>query len=156
MKNIMKDITVLDTTVLVAGIVQAHPNHVACKNVLQEAAQNPGKFRCSLHAVAETFRVLVALPLSPRLDSVGARLAIRTTILPRLDPIPLTLHEYDLAMDLVVSSGLGSGAIDDCLHLLAAHRLSAKKLLTGNVKHFQTLAQALNQKILIQAPERPS
>lgn len=148
----MTVVAVLDTTVLVAGLVASHPYHLMCQRLLQAAAHLPGSYRCTTHAIAETFRVLVALPLAPRLDAAGARLAIRTTLAPRLDPVSLTAKDYDRALDVVCASGLGAGAIYDCLHLLAADRLAAGYLVTANHKHFQPLAEAAGTRVLVIDP----
>jgi predicted nucleic acid-binding protein len=146
----------LDTTVLVAGLVAAHPQHVVCHRLLVAAAQTPGRYRCTTHALAETFRFLVALPLAPRLDAAGARLAIRTALMPRLDPLALTARDYDRAFDAVCASGLGGGAIYDGLHLLAAERVAAQYLVTANLKHFQRLAEAAGTRVQISDPADPA
>jgi predicted nucleic acid-binding protein len=145
-------LAVLDTTVLVAGLVESHPVHAACLNHLQSAAAHPGSYRCSVHAVAETFRVLVALPLVRRIDVDGARMVLRASVIPRFNPIPLAPKDYDTAMDIVCASGLGSGAIYDCLHLLAAERIEAKYLVTSNLKHFFRLAESANSRLRVVDP----
>jgi hypothetical protein len=112
----------------------------------------PGSYRCSTHAVAETFRVLVALPLTRNIDVDGARMALRASIIPHLNPIPLAPKDYDVAMDIVCASGLGSGAIYDCLHLLAAERSEAKYLVTANLKHYMRLADAARSRLRVVEP----
>lgn len=124
----------------------AHPQHLVA------AGRTPGTYRCTTHAIAETFRVLVALPVQPRLEADGARTAIRATLLPRLDPLPLGANDYDRALDVVCASGLGAGAVYDALHLLAAERLGAARLLTANLKHFRRLAEAAGGRVRIEAP----
>jgi len=145
-------LAVLDTTVIVAGVLASHPHHAPCRQHLQAAAATPGTYRCSTHAIAEAFRVLVALPLAPRIDAAGARLVLRTTIIPRLDPIALTMKDYDAALDLVCASGLGSGAVYDALHLLAADRAGAKWLVTANGKHFNRLAEVAKSRVRVVDP----
>jgi predicted nucleic acid-binding protein len=145
-------VAVLDTTVLVAGLVASHPVHTACLKHLQSATARPGSYRCSTHAVAETFRVLVALPLARKIDVDEARMALRASVIPRLNPIPLAPKDYEVAMDIVCASGLGSGAIYDCLHLLAAERIAAKYLVTSNLKHFLRLADAAQSRLRVIEP----
>ena len=152
----MTTLVFLDTTVLVAGLVAAHPQHAICQRLLVDAAQAPGRYRCTTHALAETFRVLMALPLAPRLDAVGARLAVRTSLMPRLDPLALTARDHDRAFDVVCASGLGGGAIYDGLHLMAADRVTASHLVTSNTKHFQRLAETAKTRVEITNPADPS
>jgi hypothetical protein len=96
--------------------------------------------------------VLVALPLARKIDANGARMALRASIIPHLNSIPLAPKDYDTAMDIVCASGLGSGAIYDCLHLLAAERIEAKYLVTSNLKHFIRLAEAANSRLRVADP----
>jgi len=149
-------LAVLDTTVLVAGLTAAHPEHAACRLHLQAAAGEPGTYRCTTHAIAETFRVLTALPVNPRLDTAGARIAIRASLIPRLDPLPLTVGDYERALDIVCVSGLGAGAVYDCLHLLAAERLGSAYLITSNLKHLRRLAEAADITVQVVDPSDPA
>lgn len=148
----MSLLAVLDTTVIVAGLVASHPVHAACFKHIQAAAEHPGSYRCSSHTIAETFRVLVALPLASRITPVVARMALRSSVIPRLDPIAISMKDYDVAMDVVCDSGLGAGAIYDCLHLLAAERVEAKYLVTSNYKHFTQLAKVAKARLRIVDP----
>lgn len=144
-------IAVLDSTVLIAALAARHPLHAPCRRWLI-AASTPGAYRCTTHALAETFRVLVALPVAPRHDAAAIRQAIRTNLIPRLDPIALTTNDYDRAMDAVCASPLGPGAIYDALHLVAADRIQATALITSNHRHFAALATALGTSVAIRDP----
>ena len=145
-------LTWLDTTVLVAGLVAAHPDHDVCRIHLSQASAAPGSYRCTTHALAETFRVLVALPLKPRIQPAAALIAIRTSLMTRLNPLPLTTADYEQAFDLVVGSTLGAGAVYDALHLVGAERMGAKRLLTANISHFSALAQTTRSPVNILRP----
>ena len=142
----------LDTTVLVAGLVASHPHHGPSARHLAAAAATPGTYRCTTHALAETFRVLVALPISPRCTPSQAQTIIRTSVVPRLAPVALTAKDYDRALDVAAASGLGGSAIYDALHLMAADRLGATYLVTANQKHFTTLARAARTRVAIIEP----
>lgn len=148
----MKPLALLDTTVLVAGLIDAHPQHSDGQRYLRDAIKAPDRYRCTTHAIAETFRVLVALPLAPRLDATGARMAIRVSLIPHLAPVALTAKDYDRALDVVCASELGAGAIYDALHLMAADRLGASYLITANLKHFRRLAEAAGTRVQIKNP----
>ena len=143
---------ILDTTVLVAGLLATHPHHGPSARHLAAAAATPGSYRCTTHALAEAYRVLVALPLAPRCTPSQALTLIRTSLAPRLAPVALTAKDYDRALDVAAASGLGGSAIYDALHLMAADRLDAVYLVTANQKHFTCLAQVARTRVEIIDP----
>ena len=61
------------------------------------------------------------------------------TLAPNLDPLPLRAADYSAALDLVCESALGAGAVYDALHLVAARRARAERLITLNPRHFGAL-----------------
>ena len=148
----MTVVAVFDTTVLVAGVLAIHPHHGASARLLAAAAATPGSCRCTTHAIAEAYRVLVSLPLVPRCTPSHALTLIRESLIPRLSPVALTAKDYDRALEVVSGSGLGGGAIYDALHLVAAARLGVTGLVTANLKHFTRLAEAAHLRIDIIDP----
>jgi predicted nucleic acid-binding protein len=64
---------------------------------------------------------------------------VTQTLAPHLDPLPLRTADYVGALDLVCPSTLGAGAIYDALHLVAARRARAERLVTLDVRHFRAL-----------------
>lgn len=148
----MKVIAVLDTTVLVAGLLLVHPQHAMNSRHLVAAIAAPGTFRCTTHALAETYRVLVSMPLVPRCEPERALTLIRESLIPRLNPMALTAKDYDRALQVACASGLGGGAIYDALHLMAADRLGAQYLVTANLKHFIRLAETAQTRVTIIDP----
>ena len=131
--------TVYDSSVLVAALLPAHPDYRRCRPPLDRARAEAGVHRCTTHALAETFRVLAALPIKPPLTKQAARMLVTQTLAPHLDPLPLRATDYVAALDLVCESTLGAGAIYDALHLVAARRARAERLVTLNLRHFRTL-----------------
>lgn len=128
-----------DTSVLVAGLVEAHPEFKLAWSWLDAAAEGRIDAVWCTHAYAETWSVLTRLPLPTRLDP-----AIVNQVLDALTstaaPAPLVLADYQHAASRCVAAGVRSGAIFDALHLVAAERLSADALLTFNVKDFTRLS----------------
>jgi predicted nucleic acid-binding protein len=134
----------LDSSALVAAIVEDEPAHQSCMQLM--SSKNLSTWT---HALAEVFCD------AHRRSSWVARIAamaaelIDTSLLPRLDTIDLT------ATDMIKSirnagAGVRGGAIFDYLHLAAARRASAKVLYTLNVRHFSAIALKGDPKI-----ERP-
>lgn len=132
--------TVYDSSVLVAGLLPAHPDYARCRRRFDRARAEPGAHRCTLHAVAETFRVLAAVPIKPPLTKAAARTLVAHTVIPHLEPLQLRAADYSAALDLVCDSPLGAGAVYDALHLVVARRCKADSLVTLNARHFRALA----------------
>ncbi len=79
------------------------------------------------------------MPIKPPLTKEAARTLVTQTLAPNFDPLPLLAKDYSAALDLVCASALGAGAIYDALHLVAARRAKAERLMTLNPRHFRAL-----------------
>src|SRR5262245_14507033 len=118
--------TVYDSSVLVASLIPAHPEYARCRPHLDRARVEPGAHRCTLHALAETFRVLAAMPIKPALTKQAARTLVTRSLAPHLDPLALRAVDYLAALDLACESPLGAASVSDALHLIAARRAKAE------------------------------
>jgi len=97
----------------------------------------------STHAIAETFATLTSGRLEVQLTPAEAAQVIDANIIQRLQVVGLGLSDYRQAMRTSQMVGARGGAIFDMLHLQAARRGSAKRILTINVRHFQVFAPDL-------------
>lgn len=129
-----------DTSVLVAALLRHHPQHAVAFPHLLAAHEGKLEGVLTTHGLAELFATLTALPLKPRLRPVDADHMLRTSVRSRLKILPLTARHYSEALALTVAQGLGSGAIDDALHLVGARAARCDRLLTFNLRHFRALA----------------
>ena len=127
-----------DTSVVVAGLVAAHPLHARAFVWLQAAQDRGIDGLICTHGLAETWATLTAIPLDPRITGDQARRMIGR-LLPILAPVPLSADDYGTAVDRCVSISLRSGAIYDALHCVAAERVQADALLTFNTRDFERL-----------------
>lgn len=144
----------LDTSVIVAGVVAAHPHHERARWWLApregpEAAERLAAW----HAYAESWAVLTALPMEPRvtgqvaaavLDRVGR--AVRF-----VEPVAAT---YRAAVGRCSGRSLRSGAVYDAVHLVTAERESADVFLTFHVDDFTRLAEPDGPRALV-PPDPP-
>ncbi len=144
--------TLYDSSVLIAGLLPAHPEYARCRPLIDRARLEAGAHRCTLHALAETFHVLAAIPIKPRITKEAARALVTQTLAANLDPLALVATDYSAAFDLVCASGSGAGAIYDALHLVAARRAKAERLVTLNVRHFRSLVGTAQGWPRIEAP----
>jgi hypothetical protein len=108
-----------------------------------KALTSSGDAFTSTHAIAETFATLTGGRLEGQLTPDEAAQVIDANIIQRLQVVDLRLSDYQQAMRNGQIVGARGGAIFDMLHLQAARRGSAKRILTINVRHFQIFAPDL-------------
>jgi predicted nucleic acid-binding protein len=137
-----------DTSVLVPAMIGAHPMHARALPWLRRARDREFAFFVSAHALAETYAVLTALPLSPRATPGGVSMAIHNSIFTRAEIVTFTKADYELAIRDVAALGFKGGMIFDALHVRAAQKAKVDSLLTFNVAHFQLLWPAGEAKII--------
>jgi predicted nucleic acid-binding protein len=120
-------------------MVEEEEHHVAALKALASS----GDAFTSTHAIAETFATLTSGRLEVQLTPAEAAQVIDANVVRRLQVIDLGLSDYQQAMRNSQTGGARGGAIFDMLHLQAARRGAAKRILTINVRHFQIFAPDL-------------
>jgi predicted nucleic acid-binding protein len=135
--------TYFDTSVLLAAMVEEEEHHSAALKALADCEDG----LTSTHALAETFATLTSGRLDIQLTGNRANQIIEANIIERLEILELSLEDYKLAMRASQAAGARGGAIYDMLHLQAARRGKANRILTINVRHFQTFASDLKENI---------
>ncbi len=138
----MKMRVAFDTSVLVAGLVEAHPAFAPAALWLDAADRGEIDALWTMHAYAEAWSVLTRLPLTERLEIAAVNELLAALVVVAV-PLPLDLVDYAAAADRCAAAAVRSGAIFDALHLVAAERAQADALLTLNVKDFARLAPKL-------------
>jgi predicted nucleic acid-binding protein len=128
-----------DTSVLVPYCVAAHPHRARALAVVAESTQSSLECWIALHSLAETFAVLSAMPLNPRLAPNQALLLIEMEILPHFSMVSPSIDTYQEAMVDMARVGRSGGAIYDALIFQAARTIGASRLYTFNEKHFRPL-----------------
>ncbi len=143
---------VFDTSILVAGIVEAHPHHARARVWLEAVANGTHEGMMSWHAVAEAWAVLTRLPKPLTLSGEQARLAL-AKLHPAFARVDMDGEIYEPALLRCCAAELWSGAVFDAIHLVVAEKVEADLLLTFNVKDFRRLAVGQNPGIA--APPDP-
>ncbi|MGQ0621993.1 MAG: PIN domain-containing protein [Panacagrimonas sp.] len=134
----------LDSSVLVAALIEGEAHHAACAAMLRRRAM----FAWS-HLLAETFSSLTGGRLEEQVSpSVAGRL-LEQSIAPRLRWVDLSGAEMASAIGAAHGAGVRGGAIYDFLHLVAARKAGADALYTLNLRHFRALARAGDPEILM-------
>lgn len=131
-----------DTSVLVAGLLEAHPGFTNASLWLDEADGGDVQAVWTTHAYAETWSVLTRLPLAERLDPAAVNDLLRALVAIQ-PPVALSIEDYEAAAERCARAEARSGAIFDALHLVVAERLEAEALLTFNVRDFTRLSSRI-------------
>lgn len=129
----------LDTSVLVAGLVESHPDHEICFPWLRRARQGELKVAVSAHSLAELYSVLTSLPLSPPVSPRQAAQMIRQTLLPHVQVLALESEDYVDLIDRLSEAYLMGGITYDALIAETARKAGARHLVTLNTRDYVRL-----------------
>jgi predicted nucleic acid-binding protein len=129
----------LDTSVLVAALVQPHPEHLRALPWLTKAKSKSTELVISSHTIAELYAVLSTLPVSPRISPGLAWRLIRESIEPLFSIVSLTSSEYFATVKHLSEMGLSGGAVYDALIVRAAQKSGADRIVTFNMNDFKRI-----------------
>lgn len=124
--------TLLDSSVLVAAMVEAHPDHGRCLPWLQKSAARPLSLLVAAHSLAETYAVLTRLPLRPLIAPATVETLLRENVLGRAQVVALNATDYRAVLTRQASLGLSGGSIYDALIVRAAQKGRAERIVTLN------------------------
>ena len=119
--------TFLDTGVLVAALMEKHPQHAACVPALEIS----GAFT-NAHALAETFSSLTGFFKIPTESASELVLSLPG----KIEVGSLEMADYETAVREARSRGVMGGGIYDSLHATFARRKKARRIITRNPSHF--------------------
>lgn len=126
-----------DTSVLVAGLITAHPMHTEAAAWLSRAKQHEFDFVVSTHTLAELYAVLTRIPVDPPVPPASALLLIKTNIQEYAQIISLHAKDYYSAINKLVELNIGGCSIYDALIAYSAEKYNCDILLTCNTKDFK-------------------
>jgi len=122
----------IDSSVLVAAMVQSELHHEACAGLLDQ-----GGLCLYAHGISETFNTLTGGRLPVRLPASFACQLLEEDYLPGLKIVSLTPRDQLAALREAESRGVRGAAIFDYLHLIAARKVRAPRIHTLNLSHFR-------------------
>jgi predicted nucleic acid-binding protein len=139
-----------DTSIIVAALVEDHPNHLRCFPWLEQVKSEEIQGFISTHTIAEVYAVLTGLPRRPR---ISPRLAQRllTENFNNFNPVVLTAEDYQIVLTRMVNLNLSGGGIYDALIAQSAMKVEVDILLTLNPKDFMRLGEDIAK--LVQVPQ---
>lgn len=129
----------LDTSVLVAALVEPHPQHSRALPWLKKAKAEAFELVVSSHTIAELYAVLTTLPVSPRITPGLAWRLIHESVEPSASVVSLTSTDYLTTIKRMSDIGLSGGAVYDALIVKAAQKSEAERILTFNVRDFKRI-----------------
>lgn len=129
----------LDSSVLVAGLVEAHPAHRSAFPWLRRVAAGEARAAVAAHSLAETYAILSTLPHQPRITP-AAGLRLIAANLRRFRVVPLGTRDYRIVVRALAEAGLSGGIVYDALIARAAAKSGAERILTLNPRDFERLA----------------
>lgn len=128
-----------DTSVLVAGVINSHPEFARASLWMDAADQGEIEAIWATHAYAEAWSVLTRLPLPTRLEPSVVNEVLQSWVLTAA-PVDILRSDYENAARRCAAAGLRSGAIFDALHLMVAERMQVDAVLTLNLRDFLRLS----------------
>ncbi len=128
-----------DTSVLVPALWKWHPDHTDCVAWLVAAASGAVELCTTAHCLAETFSVLTRLPIQQRIKPAEAWDSLAASVLPHVNMIELSSAVYVSALRELAGRGIGGGMAYDALIAAGAELAQVDLLITGNVRHFETV-----------------
>jgi len=130
----------LDTSVLVAGLVDLHPDHALARRWLLKAVLGEIRLVISRHSLAECYAALTRLPLKPPLDTQDAFRLIDQGLVGGCRATTVTLDEpaYLGVLTRCARAGHRGGIIHDAIIGQCA-LVAGVPLVTANIRHFQRL-----------------
>ena len=137
----------LDTTVLVAASMSAHPQHPQCFQLLAAVKDGLMEACFSAHGLLEFYSVLTRAPFTPRVHPAQATLFLDENVLPFFEVVEVSTRDYKTILATCSNAGLAGGMVYDALHLHCARKAECDRLYTLNVKHFRSMDSGYAAKI---------
>jgi predicted nucleic acid-binding protein len=130
-----------DTNVLIAAFLANHPQHNSARPVVTRVKAGQDEGFIAAHSLAEVYAVLTRLPGANQVPPLVAWKLISENLLQDFSIVNLTAKEYANALEDAADKGIEGGKTYDALLLAAAAKVTADRIYTVNVRHFQSLAE---------------
>jgi predicted nucleic acid-binding protein len=131
----------LDTSVLVAALVEAHPRHAQAFPWLQRVRGADVQAVIAAHSIAETYAVLTSLPVRPRIAPSAAWTLVEQSVLPFVQIVDLSSSEIREVIQHLSRRALSGGVAYDALIAETARKAHAESIITLNGGDFRRVVQ---------------
>lgn len=120
----------LDTSVLVAAVVLAHPAHTRAQPWLKRGRTREIELIVAAHSLAETYSVLTTLPVRPRITPALAWRLVHENVAGIATVMGLSPAEYSATLRRLAELSITGGAVYDGLVARVAQKAQVDRLLT--------------------------
>jgi predicted nucleic acid-binding protein len=138
----------LDTSVFVAAMIEAHPAHPRAFPWLQHLIHGTHTGFVAAHSIAELYAILTALPVHPRISPSAAQQLIQHNVLDVCTVISLSDADYAAIIHHLSDQDIVGGVTYDALIVYAASKAKVDLLLTLNEKDFRRIYPDYADKIV--------
>ncbi|RME71261.1 MAG: PIN domain-containing protein [Chloroflexi bacterium] len=138
----------LDTSVLVAAMVEAHPAHEQAFPWLKRVTSGPDTGFVAAHSLAELYAILTTLPVQPRISPTDALELLKHNIIDTLKVVFLSDHDYIEVIEHLSTLGVVGGSTYDALILRTAVNTNVEQVVTLNEKDFRRVYPELADRII--------
>jgi len=137
----------LDTSVLVAAMVETHSAHETAFQCLRRMKNGEENGFAAAHSLAESFSVLTRLPVEPRISPAIALELIQNNVIDICTIVPLTAEDYKAVISHLSKRGLSGGVTYDALIVHAGIKAGVDRIITLNQKDFRRVYPEFSDKI---------
>ena len=140
----------LDTSVLLAGLVDLGPQSAPAQSIMHGVAEKTiGSAATAWHCCLEFFSVATRLPPEFRLTSHDAAHLLEEEVFARLEVHDLPAADRHAMLRQLVDDGIGGGRIYDVHITEIARAAGARVIVTDNRRHFLS---ALRHDLRVETP----
>ena len=129
-------VTFLDTSVLLAGLLDFGPQSAPAQSVMHAVAEKMLPATTAWHCCLEFYSVATRLPPEYRLSPADAAHLLQQEIFDRMDVHDLPPVDRARLLDAAVQDGTAGGRIYDAHIAEIARAVGAQVIVTDNRRHF--------------------
>ena len=130
----------LDTSVLVSSVVNAHGDHIRSFAVLNRIQTGIDEGFVAAHTLAEIYAVLTKFPPPSRHTPEQALLSIEENVFKHFKITALGANDYVALLRESALAGIQGGTIYDAILMRAAIKADVERIFTLNLRHFHAVA----------------
>lgn len=142
--------TFLDTSVLLAGLIDVGPQSAPAQQIMHALAEQRLTAPCTAwHCCLEFYSVATRLPPEFRVSSADAMRLLQEEVLARLSVHDLPAAERAALLATLVQDAIAGGRVYDAHIAEVARAAGASRIVTDNRRHFLT---ALRHGLRVETP----
>ena len=133
----------LDTSVLVAGLLESHTQHNWCLSWLERLHRREIEGVVCSHSLLELYSVLTRLPIRPRLLPHQVRQLVEHSLIGKVEVVGLSAEDYWQLLSWLADQRIVGGRVYDALIAQAGQQAQVEAIITLNPRHFEGLAKGI-------------